>query len=527
MSSSSFFLGQVAARGTADEREKEQAAADALFGRLFHAQQEFVRDPSRYKAALCPRRAGKSFAILVYALYVCLKRPRSRVLIISTTRGQARETYWSTLLELLEEHGIKARTRRQEISADFGNGSRLLFSGADTREEIKKIRGQKYDLAVIDEAASFASSLLLELIDDVLKFTLYDRLGQLVCIGTPGPVCDGYFWATTTEQASFQRRGNPHPTPLRVRRWANRAEWKGGYHWSLHKWTTKDNTACPWIWERALQQHVQDGVPDDDPTWLREGLGQWAADDDMLVMAFRSTAAERTLWKFDDEGAFGLPRGHRWKFMLGLDLGSVDATAFVVAAWSPTHPALHFVHTEKHTGWDIAQIAARAEELEATYGEFTVRVADKGALGKMITQHLSTVYSLHTIAAEKTDKPGYIRLMNADLRAGKVRLNHQSELADEWRTLVWKDNAKTVIDARCADDASDAALYLWRYAHHHCPRDLPSQHEEGTDEWFAAQEKLAKRQIIRKRKEEKGAWWKKFKRGLDRLPGSLKNRLPN
>ena len=86
----------------------------------------------------------------------------------------------------------------------------------------------------------------------------------------------------------------------------------------------------------------------------------------------------------DPESMFGLPPGHDWQFILGLDLGYHDDTAFVVAAWSPTHPTLYYVHVEKHTKWTIEQVAHRAKQLEDTFGGFMVRISDTGGLGKML-----------------------------------------------------------------------------------------------------------------------------------------------
>ena len=429
--------------------------------------------------------------MLIKALVVALSSPDARVVIICRVRKQARGIYWQLLQRLCRDFELGAHFRRLELECELPNGSLIQFSGADTAEEIEKLRGLSFNLAVIDECKSYPDELLVELIDDVLQATTLDQVaGQIVMIGTPGPVIGGMFWAITTAQPCYPlREGEEEARPLVVRRWGT--DGPEDFEWSLHGWSQRDNVKAPQVWQNALKVKAKRRYTDDNPTWLREFLGIWAADLDALIFSYARITDDRCLWVRDEtEGAkFGLPAGHDWRFMLGIDLGWHDDSAFVVAAWAETFGKLVYVHTEKHPHLNIEEIADKCRELEQLFGFFDVRIVDTGGLGKTILESLSAVYGIPCEAARKTDKHDHIKLLNADMEEGKIWVDPKSPLAQEWRLAQWEDASRKRVDPNCADHASDAAMYLWRYAHHHFFRRVVAGPEKGTEQWWQEQER--------------------------------------
>jgi hypothetical protein len=508
VSHASILFQEVARERDQDTRQRDAGIADRLLEQLYPVQRAFVKDRCRHKAALCPRRAGKSYTALAYALILCLTRPGAKCLILARVRRQAKGVYWRPLKKLCADFEVKAHFRNMELECELDNGSTILFAGADTQEETDKYRGQDFDLVILDEGKSYSARLLDELITDILDYTLLDRMGTLAIVGTPGAILAGPFYAVTAGDLSV--------IPKRERwkwtaRFAADGEKQRGHRWSVHTWTTKDNTECPWIWETVLAEKEEHGIPDDDPTFLREGCGKWVPDDDALVFAYTRVQDERCDWAFEGDGPHGLPEGHEWRFVLGLDFGYVDDTAFVVGAWSPTHPSLFFVHAEKHSQMLPEDIAQRVRELEQIYGVFDTRVADSGGLGKTILEALSRTYGIPCIAARKRDKCDHIKLLNSDILAGRVRLDPSGPLAEEWRTAQWADAEHSKVDPACDDHASDAALYLWRYVFHHLAREREVELEEGSPDWWkareAAEEEKYRQQLVAERETP---WWKKL-----------------
>lgn len=477
-------------------KEINQVIVKRLRGRLNKVQEQFIFDVATRKAALCPRRSGKSWAILFYVLITCLLKPRANCLVIGITRGSAKAVYWTLLKQLCTEFDIKVRFHNTELSCTFNNGSRAQFAGADTIAEIEKFRGPSYDLVCIDECKSYSSKLFYELIIEVIEPALSDRLGTLAIIGTPGAVLHGPFWEITTRQGAWV----VHPFTSKKPR--------TGVYWSLHKWTVQDNTAAPWIWTHALNLKNSAGWEDTHPTWIREYCGEWASDELAMVYVFATLPDTRCYWKPVD-GPNGLNPGHKWRYLLGVDLGWHDEVGIVVAAWCRTSPDLHFIHSEKQPHLTVAQIADRVHALEDAIGSMDVRIADTGGLGKTIVESLGRDYQLPFIAAKKTDKADHIKIMNSYMEAGHIKVDPESCLADEWRTLQWfyrGPGRAPIEDPGCPNHAADAALYLHRYAHLQLYKD-PAP--EKTTEVKEKEEAKKYEMMMRDRflAEKRSFWW--------------------
>lgn len=478
---------KVAKARQSHNKQADAEKAALILARAFPAQRDFIEDPSDRKAALCPRQSGKSTAALTYGLYTALRRPGARVLILARVRRQVKGTYWGDLKQFCRDFELGATFREIALECELPNGSLLIFGGADTAEEVDKHRGQRYDLIVIDEGKSYSAELMSEMIREVLEPALLAKRGTLALIGTPGSILAGPFWEITTCQRNAD--GNHLARPYAQRK---STEWAGvKAPWSLHKWTQIDNTYAPWIWEGSLRIKEAHGYADDDPAWLREYLGHWVPDENMLVYAYARVTDDRIHWEPVDspESRFGLPLGHEWRFVLGMDLGFHDDTSFVVGAWSETYPALIYVHAEKHPHLTVEAIAERARELEVLFDGFDARVADTGGLGKTIIESLSATYGIHFEPAKKSEKVDHIKLVNSDILTGRIQVPRFSPLVEEWRTAQWEDGSKRAVDPNCDDHASDAALYIWRFCFHHWSRSPDLEVTPGSRAWWQKQER--------------------------------------
>jgi hypothetical protein len=520
------LLGQIAQTIPQDGETSALDQARLLLSKLFDQQRWLVEDTSPYKVALCPRRAGKSYALLIYALYVALTVQNAQILIVARVRKQVKKSFWNPLRQLNREFGLGIHFRNNELEAELPNGSFIYLCGADTHEEIEKFRGTGYNLVVVDECKSFPNSLLQELLTEVIEPSLLDTGGSVVMIGTPGPVLSGAFYAVTTEDLSVIPAGErTHWTakPYKSEESVNigtesRPIWVKP-KWSQHRWSLADNVGNPKIWERALARHKEKGVPDDDPTWRREYLAQWVPNGSRLVYSYGRIEDDRCLWVKDPKGPHGLPQGHSWRYVLGVDLGHDDATAFVVGAWSETNQALHYVHVEKHPKYNVGEIAARCRALEEQFGHFDARVIDTGGLGKMIAVSLEQIYGISFIPAEKPQKAAFIRLLNSDQEQGRIKIDPCSDLAEEYRVLTWKDETHRLIDPNCREDCSDAALYVWRFCYHHYWQDSERDPDFQSPAWWRAKEVEAEA-AYRDRliQERELPWWKAPIKSRDQSP---------
>lgn len=518
MTREAFLLAQVRKKRDKERKDRDLASSRLLLDTLFDQQRDFVLDKSRRKAALCPRRAGKSYCNLVYALVTGMQRPGAAIVIVCQVRRQVKGAYWETLKNLNERYQLGCKFREIDLECHLPNGSIIYFGGADTAEEIEKYRGREFDLFVIDEAKSYKAALLDEFIRDIIRPTLGNRRGTLVMIGTPGAIIgQGLFWAVTTQQDEYKIDSERKRT-INVFRYGEGAP-KGKFTWSLHKWHSKHNTPQLHYWLEALEEKAENGWSDDDPFWLREYMGEWVADTDALVYLLHKADLNRVSWSRSG-GPHGLPTGHDWRYVLGVDLGWHDDSAFVVAAWAPTYHALVYVHAEKHPYMDVGKVAKRVRELDKEFGGFSARVMDTAGAGKQVAEFISRAYGIHFHPAKKTEKCAHIAMLNADLTAGRVQLDLDGILADEWRTTQWGNPERSEIDRNCDDHASDAALYVWRYASHHWSRPKPqAPPKEGSKSWQKEYERAA-RAKLRAESSSKRNKLDTLRKRMDKLPSA-------
>jgi hypothetical protein len=251
----------------------------------------------------------------------------------------------------------------------------------------------------------------------------------------------------------FWRRHEP--------RWAS-ISWS----WSLHRWTLKENTFEPHLWDEALATKRMMAWRDDHPTWRREFLGEWAPDESELVYTYNE---DLNLWLPSRNSAnpLGLSAG-QWNFGISGDLGHKDPFALGVLAWSDELEQdeiylCHEICRPKLGVGEIAKYIREAEALIAAYGADPYFLEfDLDNLGGTIMQTLQDEHSILISRAEKKQKPDAQELLNEDLKSGRLKIAKGFEIVDEMTNLV-KDELgrelKSLPNHRC-----DMLLYGYRRA---------------------------------------------------------------
>lgn len=510
------IFGHLAETYGLQEQSKAEltAIADSIRSSLFRQQQDLLTDPCRRKAALCPRRAGKSYSAMSYAYDVCLRKAGARVVIINVSQKTGKTNYWFEMSSFIQKFGIPAKMYQNELRVQLSNGSMIWLAGADKRDAIEKLRGAQFDLVIIDECKSYPAFLLNELILEVINPTLKDRRGTILLIGTPGSILAGQFFAATypgftvtvgkgkSETTRPVSRCYADPEPY----WDSRP--KDKTYWSRHAWTVQDNVSQPHIWLELLEDKAVNGWADDEPIWLREALGQWVASSDEFVYAYAnlaSTDGPRVHWSpdFENGNQFGLSKTEDWRYLLGIDLGFNDAFAMVIGAYNVHEGVLYHVWDYHQTKLDAIEAAEKICATIERFGKFDAIVIDSGALGKMITEAYRSRYAIPAKPAEKREKFAYIELLNADFRAGRVKIRAKSDLAVQLCTLQFDMTSgksldelarreKLVENQSQKNDLTDAFLYLWRYSYHYWAKSRAEQPAEyGTAAWYAQREQRA------------------------------------
>lgn len=427
--------------------------------KLFSQQVSFIKDPRKLKAAICSRRAGKTHMACSYVVAEALKHPNCTVPYVALTRGHAKRIAWKTLLELTRPYW-KSEPNLTELRVTLLNGSDIFLAGANDEATAEVFRGQKFPLVVLDECASFRSHFK-EMVEEVIEPALIDLNGTLAMIGTPSARLSGLFYEATTKSDS---------------------------PYSVHHWTILDNPFIPHAREWLDARKKERAWTEDTPAYRREWLGEWCGSTDSQVYQF---SREKNL-------AQGIP--NKLDYILGIDLGYDDETAFVVVGYRPDEPKLYVVETYAKSEMTITDIVRKIDELTSRYKSFVRIVADTGGLGKQIAAEIRKRYGVAVFPAEKTQKAEFIQLLNDDLRLGKVLVNPiEINFIEEITALQWDEekDGRFIEDPRFANHRCDAFLYAWRESTHYLSKVPDNRPEPHSPAWQREQEERIRLEIER------------------------------
>ena len=371
-----------------------------------------------------------------------MANPDNNCVYLAMTRRQAKKNIWPILKVLNRKFNLNLDFNETDLEVRLTNGSFIMLVGCDDSRQVDKLRGNHYELVVVDEAASFGISLD-NLIDDVIGPALLDNDGTFAMIGTPGAACVGPFHDVTNI---------------------------GKDGWSVHKWTVFDNVNLPKA--KAGIEHLKQirGWDDNDPTYLREYCGRWVRDANSLVYSFTVANVVDQLPKFEHH-------------VLGVDLGFDDATALSVVSWNDREKVAYIHDSTKESGCVVSEVADKITSYTRRYA-FDRIVVDQGGLGKMIVQELSQRYQLPLHAAEKSDKAGMIKFMNSDLKSGRVKVLAGDDWTKEAQILQWDETHRRE-DGRFQNHVTDCVLYAYRESRHWLSREEIAPPKSGTSEFYA------------------------------------------
>lgn len=472
----SFKTQQDIALVFEEARRRKLAKSDVL-SQAFEQQKNFIQDQSRLKAALCTRRAGKTFGVGLYVFQEAMLNPGCSILYLGLSYQSAKRIVMKDVFETLnKKFNARAEFNYSELTMKFPNGSVVYISGADANEkQHAKLLGQKYKLAIIDEAAEWRTDLV-NLVYSTLKPAMIDQDGIIVMVGVPGNV-HGFFYEVT-DSVLDEATGE--------------AMWPG---WSVHRWNAADNPHIADKWVKEVED-----LKKKNPLFLetaiykQQYLGQWVID------------PAASCYKFEEQKnvVSALPRvKEAYTYVLGVDLGWNDPTAFVVTAYVPGEGKLYVVHASKQKHMLPDDIARKVGEIQQ---EFPINRWIIDGANLQLVQDLRMRLGIPFEAAVKgnsvTRKRDYINLANSDLVQAKVLVVNKSSdpLVDEWKKLVWdkKDKNNPVEHAACENHCSDAFLYAYNACYaFNAKIEVPEEPRRDTPQWVANIEKNLVKKLTR------------------------------
>lgn len=446
---------------------------------LFREQLAFVKDPSRRKAAVTTRRAGKTVSCAADLMYTSLHNPEVVSLYITLSRSNAKRLVWPELKRINRKFKLGASFNESELKVEMPNGAVIYCSGANDRSEIEKFRGLALKMVYIDECQSFPN-YIEDLINDVLSPALMDYAGTLCLIGTPGPIPTGFFYDASRSSS-----------------------------WSQHNWTFFNN---PFILAKSGMKH-QDlldaelksrGVGADNPSIQREWFGRWMLDTDALVYDYSVEKNDYVTAPIEKS-----------THILGIDIGFDDADALAVLSYNDSNRHTYLLEEVITKKQGLTELVDQIESLQKKY-DISKIVMDMGGLGKKIAEEIIRRYKIPVEAAEKSRKNEYIELMNDALRTGALKIKRGSRFASDAMKVEWDFEKSTpdrkVVSSRFHSDICDAVLYAWRCSYsftYVAPKPkTPYGTEKYWDEEAKRLEALAEEHFEALAEDEKNNPWK-------------------
>ena len=420
------------------------------------------------------RQQGKSTTAAAKAVHRAIHFPGSCVLIVAPAVPQAFE-----LRRKIDEHLRNSKVTLKMIAdnkreLEFENGSRIIIVAADE----DTVRSYTADMIIEDEAA-----MVPDAVYEAMEPMLLVSEGQHILLGTPKGMKKHHFsdiWHDTDKSG-----------------------------WDRYEVNAWQNPRVPRTTLQALKEE-------------KERLGRLWWFQQEYECSFVA-AAQGLVYPYESKknATLALKRDDRWwQYVLGIDYGYSDSTAFVVMGWQKDDPNIYVVETLEQRGLLAPEAAEIALALTKKY-PFARMVGDMGGFGKGYIEEARRRFKLPIVAADKNNKRGYIELMVSDLKAGLLKVFPGNEaLVDEWQKLPWDEEREMPADGY-KDHLSDAALYAWRAACHYLEEIRKAKPVAGTPEAYQLEADSIFDERMRDITQSKRDWWEEGDAKWPDLPEQL------
>ena len=150
-------------------------------------QELFLADRHKYIAFGGARGGGKSWAVRVKALLMCLRYPGIKIMIVRKTYNELESNHIKPLREMTEHIAKYTETKKQ---LTFCNGSQISFRACKNDSELDKFQGTEFDVLFLDEATQFSEETWNRLRACVRGVNNFPKRVYITC--NPGGI--GHMW---------------------------------------------------------------------------------------------------------------------------------------------------------------------------------------------------------------------------------------------------------------------------------------------------------------------------------------------
>lgn len=157
-------------------------------------QEQFLTADNAYIAFGGARGGGKSWAVRIKAVLLCLNYEGIKVMIVRKTYGELQENHIIPLCQMLNCYG----SRRERLASyndskkhiKFPNGSRILFRYCDKLKDAERFQGTEVDVLFVDEATHQSEEKIEKLNACVRGYNDFPKRTYYTC----NPGGEGHQW---------------------------------------------------------------------------------------------------------------------------------------------------------------------------------------------------------------------------------------------------------------------------------------------------------------------------------------------
>jgi hypothetical protein len=211
---------------------------------------------------------------------------------------------------------------------------------------------------------------------------------------------------------------------------------------------------------------------------------------------------------------FDITHARDWIYVMGIDIGYNDPSAYVVVACSRLKGLAVVVDSFEQSEMTASEALAEAERLCAKYPVCQIAVDTGGGGAKMIMKDWQKLTRLPVRAANKTHKASQVSIINSDFRNGKIKVarDNNMKFINDLMILEWdaqkKDRNKFEYPRGAPDHLADAFQYAYNLCFHHYREIEPEPRPKpGTPEYWALEEDLMEQQQSKECDEQDGNPW--------------------
>lgn len=365
----------------------------------------------------CRRRFGKTTALIVAILELCIAKSGLRVYYGAPQLKQARDILSQVLdhIYIYAPH-LKPKYNTQDGCYMLPNGSRIVLFGAKDSSELDKCRGQEADIIVLDEFGHFKYKPEY-IMKEVLLPMLLTTHGKLIISSTPSKdLTHPYF--TAIREAQMKKEFFIH--------------------------TIEDSIACGDISEEEHKQIIEDCGGIDSESYQREWLCRVVPPISSLIIP---EASQRTDWLLSPEEVAKFKQDLNYRYYhryMSMDIGSVDYTCILYYTYI-FDKDLIFIEGEtvlKNEEVTTRNIAAKIKEKQKLlWGDCSIFRAVADNNNPILLRDLANTERVYFGPIQKDSLVAMVNSARLNFQSGRIKINPDcTYLVNCLKYGLWNDH---------------------------------------------------------------------------------------